>query len=205
MKCAIVSGSPIEENDFLINSLKNQEFIICADSGYKKCIKAGYFPNLIIGDFDSSEKPDINTEIISLPTHKDDTDTFSCVKEAINRGFNDILLLSAIGDRIDHTYSNILCLEYCREHNVKCVIQNEKNKIILVDKKTKLISDGYKYFSVFSFSDYCEGVSIKHAAYNVDNINLNKAHQFGQSNQFSDGYSFIDVKNGILLIIFSND
>ena len=65
-KCTIISGAPDDDIDFLKENIDVQSFIICADSGYKNCLKAGFTPNLIIGDFDSSEKPDINCEIISL-------------------------------------------------------------------------------------------------------------------------------------------
>ena len=69
-KCTIISGAPDDDIDFLKENIDVQSFIICADSGYKNCLKAGFTPNLIIGDFDSSEKPDINCEIISLEVEK---------------------------------------------------------------------------------------------------------------------------------------
>ena len=53
-KCTIISGAPDDDIDFLKENIDVQSFIICADSGYKNCLKAGFTPNLIIGDFDSS-------------------------------------------------------------------------------------------------------------------------------------------------------
>ena len=89
-KCKIVSGAPNVSIDYLKTKLKGDFFLIAADSGYKNCLKVGVIPDLIAGDFDSSEYPDINTEIIKLPVEKDDTDTFYCVKEAVRRGFSEI-------------------------------------------------------------------------------------------------------------------
>ena len=122
-KCTIISGAPDDDIDFLKENIDVQSFIICADSGYKNCLKAGFTPNLIIGDFDSSEKPDIDCEIISLEVEKAYTDTFHCVMEAVDRGYNEVQIFCAIGSRLDHTYSNILSLDYCQKHGVKCSIQ----------------------------------------------------------------------------------
>lgn len=53
-----------------------------------KCKKLGIKPDLIIGDFDSSDVPDTDIKTIILPVRKDDTDTFFAVKYAIKQGFN---------------------------------------------------------------------------------------------------------------------
>ena len=118
-KCTIISGAPDDDIEFLKDNIDKNSFIICADSGYKNCIKAGFSPNLIIGDFDSSKKPNIDCEIITLKVEKAFTDTFHCVMEAVDRGYNNIDIFCAIGSRMDHTYSNILSLDYCQKHNVK--------------------------------------------------------------------------------------
>ena len=63
-----------------------------------------------MGDFDSYENPDLETETIVLPCEKDDTDTAFAVKEALKRGFQDFLLVGVIGERLDHTLGNVSLL-----------------------------------------------------------------------------------------------
>lgn len=108
-KCLIITGAPEDDIDYYKHYIDGR-FIIGADSGYQKCVKLNIKPNLIIGDFDSSKKPDTDIETIVLPVRKDDTDTLSAVKEAIKRGYNDIIILGGIGNRFDHTYNNVLVL-----------------------------------------------------------------------------------------------
>ena len=204
-KCKIVSGAPNVSIDYLKTKLKGDFFLIAADSGYKNCLKVGVIPDLIAGDFDSSEFPDINTEIIKLPVEKDDTDTFYCVKEAVRRGFSEIELLCAFGSRADHNYSNMLCIEYCRQNNVKCCISDAKNRITLVDDYICLDNSEYQFFSVFAFSEKAEGVSVKGSYYELDNAVMYHYQQFGQSNCFCGMPAKISVKNGTLLVIQSND
>ncbi len=208
-KCTIISGAPDNDIDFLKNNICKNSYIICADSGYLNCIKAGFVPNLIIGDFDSSKKPDINCEIITLEVEKAFTDSFHCVIEAINRGYNDIQIFCAIGSRVDHTYSNILSLDYCQKHNVKCSIANRKNRISLICGKGTVNKD-YNNFSLFAFLSDCKGVKIKGAYYTAgfygkESLDIKQNDQFAQSNFVSEDYAQITLESGTLLLIESND
>ena len=136
--CILVSGAPDDDYEFLKAKIDKNKFIIAADSGYKKLLKIGITPDLIMGDFDSSECPNENIcEIIKLPAEKDYTDTFYCVREAIKRGCKNLDIYCAIGDRFDHTYSNVLCLDYCKKNNVFCRIINKKNRLSLICEELK--------------------------------------------------------------------
>jgi thiamine pyrophosphokinase len=208
-KCTIVSGAPNDNIEFLQKNIDKSTFVIGADSGYQKLIKAGIIPNLIMGDFDSSPYPDVETEIISLPKEKDFTDTFYCVREAVKRGFNSIDIYFAIGNRFDHTYSNVLCLNYCKENNVKCRIIDEHNRLSLISGHYSFRKE-YDNFSLFAYLEDCIGVSIKGAYYtagffNLDKLDIKQSDQFAQSNFVSDDVCEITVDSGTLLLVESND
>lgn len=205
IKCVIVSGAPDDDCDFLRERLNADTFIIAADSGYLKCVKIGVTPDLIIGDFDSSPAPKLDTEVLKLPCEKDDTDTFYCVKKAVELGFSEIELLCAIGSRADHNYSNMLCLDYCLKNNVSCSIVNRRNKIRLVDREITIDDGEYKYFSLFAFLSVAEGLSIKGAYYEVENVKMMPYEQYAQSNCFKGEPVKISLKSGTILLIQSND
>ena len=190
-KCTIISGAPDDDIEFLKDNIDKNSFIICADSGYKNCIKAGFSPNLIIGDFDSSKKPNIDCEIITLKVEKAFTDTFHCVMEAVDRGYNNIDIFCAIGSRMDHTYSN------------------RNNRISLIKDKG-IINKDYDNFSLFAYLSDCKNVKIKGAYYTAgfygkDSLNINQSDQFAQSNFVSENYAEITLDSGTLLLIESND
>ena len=208
-RCTIVSGAPDDNLSFIKDNIDINSFIIAADSGYKKLDAIGVKPDLIIGDFDSSKKPICDCQIVTLPVEKEHTDTFAAVILAIERGHNDITVFGAIGSRIDHTYSNILCLDYCRKNNVKCRIFNENNRISLIEGKAKIYPD-YKWFSLFAFLGDCEGVSIDRAHYTagfygLEKLNIKQGDQFAQSNYVEGKFATVSCESGILLLIESND
>ena len=68
-KCLIITGAP-EDDIYYYKNYIDGRFIIGADSGYQKCVKLNIKPNLIIGDFDSSTKPDTDIETIVLPVER---------------------------------------------------------------------------------------------------------------------------------------
>lgn len=203
-KCAVISGAP-ENNLSYYNKYLKDRYIICADSGYKKCERLNITPDLIIGDFDSSPKPDVLCEIIELQVRKDDTDTFYCIKEAINRGYNDIVILGGIGSRIDHTYSNILSVNYCFERNVNCALVNEKNMLTVISGETVIKKGKFEFFSLFALFEKCFGVSIKGAQYELECAELEPSAQFTQSNAFKNDVVIINAEKGKIILILSND
>ena len=203
-KCAIISGAPESDLSYYKKYLYDR-YIICADSGYRKCNLLKITPGLIIGDFDSSPKPNVNCEIIELKVRKDDTDTFHCVKEAIDRGYNDIVILGGIGSRIDHTYSNILSVNFCFERNIKCALINEKNMITVVSGEAVIKKGEYEHFSLFALFEKCTGLSISGSQYDLDNVELDPFSQLTQSNAFKKDEVKIEIKSGKIILILSND
>ena len=209
VKCIIVSGAPDNDLDFIKNCITDGYYIIAADSGYKKLEKIGIKPDIIVADFDSSDKPEYRVDIEVYPIEKDATDTFNAIKLAIDKGFKDITVLGALGGRADHTYSNMLCLAYAKRHGADCVLSSRNNRISLINGK-KIINKEYSWFSLFAFLEKCEGVKIKGAHYtekffNVDSLDFELSDQFGQSNYIENDSCEISVEKGTLLLIESND
>lgn len=203
-RCVIISGAPETDIKYYSKYINNS-YIICADSGYLKCERLGIKYDLAVGDFDSSAIPDCDCEIVKLNVRKDDTDTFHCVKEATRRGYNDIVILGGIGSRFDHTYANILALDYCRSLNINACLINNNNKVFITDKPVTLMNDEYKHFSLYALFDTVYGLNIINAQYPLDNYTLSPFDQLTQSNGFKEGDVSITFNSGKLLVILCND
>ena len=98
---------------------------------------------------------------MQLPSIKNDTDTFYCIKEAVKRKANEIEIFCALGGRTDHEFSNILNLEYCLENNVKASIISEKSVISVHNKDFKISKGEYKYFSLFAIGGSVSAFRLK--------------------------------------------
>lgn len=131
-KCVIVGGAPIDHYEYVRSFLREGDFVVCCDAGLRHEEPLGVQASLIVGDFDSHERPVTDREVIVLPHEKDDTDTFYAVKECLKRGFRDFLLLGMTGGRLDHTLGNLQALVMLDEAGVRACMVDDYSEISVV-------------------------------------------------------------------------
>jgi thiamine pyrophosphokinase len=197
---------------FLTEAIKNtvhieeNDLVLCADVAYLAAKKEGIEPNIIIGDFDHGENdaPSCSTaEFIRVPSEKDDTDTMLCVKYALEKGADEILIVGGIGGRLDHTFANLQTLAYIEAHGAHGRLISENNEAFLVRSDATVTRKEGWYLSVFAYDSVCTGVTLKGTKYEVDGVSLTTAFPLGVSNEIMAGEALIYVQNGTLLVILS--
>lgn len=189
------------------------EYVIACDKGafYARMLKIT--PDIIMGDFDSFEgdihKEFENIHIETFPVMKDDTDTMLAIKHAFKMGFEHIVIACALGGQMDHTIANLQSLAYIagnggvgeiisdREHITTLAACEQATNSITVSRR------GGFSLSLFSLTDKCDGLSIKGAKYNADNITLTNTFPLGHGNSFVEDTVEISIQSGILLIVES--
>lgn len=208
-RCVIVGGGEIKDYAYARQLMKKDDFIMAADRGYAGCVAMNVKPDLLLGDFDSyaGTLPQ-DCPILTYPVEKDDTDTMLAIKEALSRGFEELLLLGMCGGRLDHSIANIQSLVYAARRGVKASIMDEDLFItVLCDGQSAVVPyrEGF-VLSVFSYSERCKGVTLRELYYPLEDGELDNGFPLGVSNHFlpeKDG--FISVKEGTLLIISTRE
>ena len=212
VKTLIVSGGNVEDN--ILDRFKNEfDYIIASDKGLEALDKYNIIPNYIIGDFDSIDKNILdkyinnkNIVIKELNPEKDYTDTHMAVKLAIELKSTEIIIVGAIGTRLDHTIANIHILKEALDNNIKCKLIDNRNEIQLINKKTILeLDENYKYISIIPLTTKVSGITLKGFKYLLENTTLEIGHSIGVSNEQLEHYAEIDLKEGILVLIKSKD
>lgn len=200
-RAVVIAGGEIISYERVRSFLKPEDYYIFCDSGLFHKEGLNVEPDLIIGDFDSHEKVDTGSEIITLPEMKDDTDSLSGVKLALKRGFKDFLLLGMTGRRMDHTLCNLYLLSYIKSHHGRALIVDDWSEMEVVEKEEVFISDSYAYFSLIAWKGKCEGVNIENALYPLSSAVIEPEYQYGISNEPLKGGSRVWVEKGSLLLI----
>lgn len=207
-KCVIISGAPDCSTDYIKSNISENDFIICADGGYKYAQKCNIKPDLLVGDFDSyGGSVDENIQVVRLNVHKDDTDTMHCAQIALEKGFKEVVILSAIGGRIDHSFANISVLQYFAKNNVSAKIITE-NEILTVATSGESLFENLKgyTFSVFPFG--CGSVTVSYegkVGYKAKSLTLYSSCPMGVSNVFQSDSVKIIVEQGNALIVVLKD
>lgn len=181
------------------------DFIICADGGFRYNCLLGRMCDLVVGDFDSlGENPDFRNKVV-LPCEKDFTDMKVAVDEGLKRGYRSFVLFGALGgERYDHSVANIALLSYICSKGAEGEI-NHEGKIFkaFADGEIVLPSFDKGYVSVFSLCDESKGVTIEGLKYEVADVNLRLDTPFGVSNEFTGKEARISVKKGRLMIVYN--
>ena len=128
-RCVIIGGAEIRTYDRVRQYFRPDDFFIYCDCGLRHQKALGAEPDLIVGDFDSHEKPETDRETIVLPVKKDDTDTVFAAKEAMRRGFDEFLLVGVSGGRLDHTLVNVYLLVMLRERGKRALLVDDYSEM----------------------------------------------------------------------------
>lgn len=176
--------------------------VIAADGGYRYLLERNIRVDLVMGDFDSAARPDIQNVRV-YPCEKDDTDLLIAVKEGYARGYRRFIIYGATGgDRFEHTIGNLQILLWLAKRGARACLIGKKNMITAVHNGTVTLPPYLEgYLSVFSMSDHAAGVTIKGLKYTLENGELTNDYPLGVSNEFIGRTAQISVKDGSLLIV----
>jgi thiamine pyrophosphokinase len=119
-RIVIFANGEIPDLDKARLLLRPDDTIICADGGTRHALALGVQPNLIIGDMDSAERDqlqklageDVSIELFSHD--KNETDLELAIKHAIDLKPDQIIIMGALGGRLDQTLGNIALLSDTR-------------------------------------------------------------------------------------------
>lgn len=90
--------------------------IIAADGGARHVLSLGLTPHVVVGDMDSldDETRDqlsrLGCRLVLHPPEKDETDLELALRLAVDEGATEIVILGALGGRLDQLLSNVLLL-----------------------------------------------------------------------------------------------
>ena len=198
----IIGGAEIRNYALIRESFVENDYYVYCDCGLKHREGLCVNPDLIIGDFDSHERPEDLSNVIVLPVVKDDTDTIFAVKEGIRRGYEDFLLIGATGGRQDHNLGNIYSLLMLKNAGKTAKIIDDYSEISTVSSgEVCRVKNVWRFFSLLNISGTAKGISITGAKYELDGAEIFPEYQYGISNEVSGSEAVISLTEGNLLLV----
>lgn len=200
-RCVIIGGGDCS-TDFIRANITENDYIICADSGYDYVYGTDIVPDFVIGDFDSAKSIPENIKTVKLPVEKDITDCAAALNEAVKYGYSDILLLGGTGGRFEHTFANISIMAAAANNGCNFEMADEKHRFYCIHNSKAVINKASnEQISVFAFGGKAYGVTEKGFHYPLDNFTLDPFIPLGISNDVTEEVGVISVKDGTLIII----
>ena len=210
----VVTGGTISKK-VLETVLSHYDFqkIIACDKGLESCQECDILPDLVIGDFDSAKKDIVaayreKTEFLDLDTPKDFTDTHVAISYIMEQEIrpDEVILVGAIGTRMDHTLANIGLLKQFAEAGIQAYLIDEHNRITMTAHRHIVNrTDEYRYVSLLPYTEQVTGVTLQGFYYNAKGLILKLGESIGVSNELIAECGVIEFESGLLIVIESHD
>ena len=195
---------------------------IACDSGIHFFYENGRrCPDLFVSDDDSAD-PEIveyyahkeQTLKHALPVRKDMTDSEEALRIALEADCDPIHLIGMTGGRLDHLIGNIQILRKAADAGVHAYLADPLSRALMVragqdgSGRTIELNRDKAYgstFSLFAVGGPVTGLTLKGAAYPLENAVLPGDSSLGVSNQFAADTVTVSFESGYLLIVESRD
>lgn len=183
------------------------DLLIATDGGAKHIVGLRLQPSIIIGDVDSIATAMWNHEssIVRIPhsPDKNKSDVELAVEYALEQECKEIILLAAVGGRLDHTLGNVALVA---SYPGSIAILDGISTLVAVDKSEKCILHG-RVGTPVSLIPYGSGpftLRTKGLKHFSGDESLNSATH-GLGNELSLTEACVCVSNGILLVHIENE
>lgn len=207
MKAIVFAGGDVKDYIPLKVYAEDASFIICADSGVHHAFEMNLIPDLVVGDMDSITSEDfmkvknMGIKTKDYPPKKDYPDTDLALDTALEMGATEVILIGGIGDRPDHSLSNILLMVEYNKKGLNLKLVGETWEMLLIDKKTKICGKKGDLLSLIPVTPEAVNITTQGLYYPLKKETLNLGQARGISNVFTKELATIDIEKGLLLAV----
>jgi len=186
--------------------LRPDDFILCADGGTRHAFALGLTPNVVIGDLDSvteeerRKMKELDVETIQHPTDKNETDLELAINHALTLNPSQILILAALGGRMDQTLANIALLSDLRLSTFDIRLSDGVEEIFFCRDQVQVEGRSGDIVSLIPWQGEVTGVFTENLRWHLHHETLYPEKTRGISNEMTADVATVSIKSGLLLI-----
>lgn len=209
MRAIIIASGHSTEELGQRHWIQDGDLLIGADGGAGQALRWGLVPQFVIGDMDSlSERARQALEAQGStfedhPRAKDETDLELALSFAAEQGAREIIILGALGGRLDHTLSNLLLLTLPKLEGVALRIVHGAEEVLLVRSGEAVTVTGNPgdLVSLLPWGGDVHGITTQGLAWTLTDETLKFGFSRGVSNEMDASEARITVEAGRLLVV----
>ena len=208
MRTIIIAAGEVEGQDWQ-RWVRPGDWIIGADGGAAQALAWGLVPDLVIGDLDSlseAARASLQAEacqFVEHPRAKDETDLELALQYAVRQGAQEIVVLGALGGRLDHTMANVLLLALpsLAGVSIRIAAGDQQAQIARGGETVRLQGAAGDLVSLMPLGGDARGVSTRGLAWGLQEDTLRFGASRGVSNEMTASEAEIELGEGLLLIV----
>ena len=209
MRAIIIAGGRFPEGDQWRRWLRKGDVILGADGGAAQAAAVGLLPDLIVGDMDSLPEEEQaalaarGCRFVVHPRAKDETDLELALTYAAELGCREIIILGALGGRLDHTVANVLLLALPGLAGIRVRIVDGDQEALLVRSGEVVTLEGHlgDLVSLLPLGGDVHGVTTTGLVWALEDEALRFGLSRGVSNEMTADAARIEVQVGTLLVV----
>ena len=208
MRAVIFVNGEVQDPAALRPWLQPDDYLMAADGGTRHLLALGLLPRVIVGDLDSLA-PELVAQLREQgvilerhPVRKDETDLELAIRRAIRDGATEILLLGALGGRLDQTVANLLLL--ARKGWPVPIALAEGDQLARVlrgGERLTLTGPPGSLVSAIPLSARVTGITYRGLEYPLEEATLTLGSTRGVSNVIRRSPATIRIRSGLLLVV----
>lgn len=207
MRVVIFVNGEFHEPQLVKKLLRSEDYIIAVNGGTRHALSIGVVPQAIIGDLDSftpKEQAHIHpdkTRILRFPARKDETDLELALRHALEQNATTILLVAALGGRLDQSLGNVFLLALPDLHGIDVKILDGRQQAFLVRDHAQITGQPGDIVSILPVGGDAGGVTNSGLEWPLHNATLPLGSTRGISNVMTRTQASISVRKGMLLCV----
>ncbi len=181
--------------------------ILCADGGTRHALALGLNPSLVVGDLDSAAEEDLRdaerrgAQILRFPRDKDETDLELALQQALSRQPASILIVAALGRRLDQTLGNLSLLSHSRLAGLDIRFDDGVEQAFFCRTQAEVTGRPGDLLSLIPWGRAAVGVRTTGLRWPLSGETLYPERTRGISNELLGPAASISLSSGLLLVI----
>ncbi|MHB1317026.1 MAG: thiamine diphosphokinase [Anaerolineae bacterium] len=206
-RVAVVVNGRFENEQRLLAVVDAANYVIAADGGANWLNAHGRDPQQIVGDMDSVDPAllrrleDRGGKVSRYPAHKDETDAELALAAAAALQPREIVLLGALGGRIDHALGNLSLLAMCELGGIVVRIYDGLSMLWLVSDSSEISGAPGDIVSLIPWGGDACGIHTEGLAYPLRGDTLRLGPSRGISNVLLAEHGRVTLASGQLLVV----
>lgn len=189
--------------------IREDDFLVAADGGLRHLRSMGLTPHLLIGDLDSVSPEDVmemqsrGVNIQRFPPAKDETDIELALQSVLDSGYQDIILMAALGGRMDHALGMLYLLTNPAFRDVNVRLDDGQTEAFVIWQLCLVHGQAGDLISLLPVDAAVKGVSTDGLEYPLECETLWRHQGRGISNVMKSETAKITVEDGAVFCIHS--
>ncbi len=203
----IFANGDLPDIDKVRAILRDDDYIICADGGTRHASALDLKPALVIGDMDSADSAllkKLQADGVPLelyPRDKNETDLELAIQRAIELGPRKVVIVAALGGRMDQTLANIALLSDIRLSTFDFRLDDGVEEILFCRDQAEIKGRSGDIVSLIPWGGPVHGVQTQDLKWQLNSETLYPDKTRGISNEMISDVANIKISKGLLLIV----